>query len=174
MKLTIERASYSGGALHLACDPGEGLKFAYAFVRGVFEILPFKEKKKRSRDANAYAWALIHQIAAKLRMPPVDVYRNAILNTGGVTESIVCIAEEAVDQFTRSWVGDHLGRQVQQFPSNRQGFVNLIVIYGSSDYDTAQMSRFIDGLVQDAKELGIETEDPGKVQSLLDSWEQRK
>lgn len=170
--MTIEGAEYRGGHLMLQCSPVDGMRFVYGFKRGEYEISP--QKKKRSKDANAYAWSLIHQIAGKLRMPPIEVYRNAILNTGGVTESVVCIAEHAVDAFTRAWEAGHLGRQVQQFPSNRQGFVNLTVIYGSSDYDTAQMSRFIDGLVQDAQALGIETEDPGKIQSLLDSWEAKR
>ena len=170
--MRIEKAGYQGGQLLLACSPADGLKFTYAFKPGEYDILPHKEK--RSKDANAYAWTLIHQIAAKLRIPPIEVYRNAILNTGGVTESVVCAAEDTVDQFIRSWEDGHLGRQVQQFPSNQPGFVNLVVIYGSSDYDTAQMSRFIDGLVQDAKALGIETEDPGKIQSLLDSWEAKR
>jgi hypothetical protein len=173
--MKIDAANYFGGRLLLVCSAADGLKFAYNFKPGDYEIVPAeKKKKRRSNDANAYAWVLIHQIAAKLRIPPIDVYRNAILNTGGVTESVICIAEEAAEQFRRSWESGHLGRQVQQFPSNRKGFVNLIVIYGSSDYDTAQMARFIDGLVQDAKELGIETEDPGKIQSLLDSWESRR
>ena len=170
--MRIEKAGYQGGQLMLACSPADGLKFTYAFKPGDWDIVP--HRKKRSNDANSYAWVLIHQIAGKLRMPPIDVYRNAILNTGGVTESVICIAEDAAEQFIRSWEAGHLGRQVQQFPSNRQGFVNLIVIYGSSDYDTSQMSRFIDGLVQDAKALGIETEDPGKIQSLLDSWEAKR
>lgn len=170
--MTIETAEYRSGMLMLRCDPTDALRFVYGFKRGDYEISP--QKKKRSKDANAYAWTLIHQIAAKLRMPPIDVYRNAILNTPGVTDSVICIAENAADAFTRSWEAGHLGRQVQRFPSNRAGFVNLIVIYGSSDYDTKQMSAFIDGLVQDAHALGIETEDPGKIQSLLDSWEARR
>ena len=170
--MRIDTAGYAGGKLMLSCSPADGLKFTYSFKPGDYEIA--LKKKKRSNDANAYAWVLIQQIAAKLRMPPVDVYRNAILNTGGVTESVICIADDAVDQFVRSWESGHLGRQVQQFPSNRKGFTNLIVIYGSSDYDTKQMTRFIDGLVQDAHALGLETEDPGKIQSLLDSWEAKR
>ena len=170
--MTIEGAEYRSGVLMLRCSPADALRFVYSFKRGDYEISP--QRRRRSRDANAYAWTLINQIAAKLKMPPIDVYRNAILNTPGVTESVICIAEDAADAFTRSWEAGHLGRQVQRFPSNRAGFVNLIVIYGSSDYDTKQMSVFVDGLVQDAKALGIETEDPGKIQSLLDSWEARK
>ena len=77
-----------------------------------------------------------------------------------------------IDQ--REWVGNHLGRQVKIFDAYRCGAVNIIRVFGSSDYDTSQMARFIDGLVQDAQALGIETKDPAYIKSLLDSWEARK
>ena len=173
--MKIYGARYEKGELHLKCEPPDGLRFVYAFKEGDYEIaVRKKEKKRRSLDANAFAWVMIHQIAAKLNISPIEVYRNAILNTGGVTEAIVCVAEEAADQLERSWVSGHLGRQVQVFPANRAGFVNMILVYGSSDYDTAQMARFIDGLVQDAEALDIETKDPGYIKSLLDSWEARR
>lgn len=170
--MTIESAEYRNGCLILNCSPADGLKFVYGFKRGDYDIAP--KKKKRSNDANAYAWALIQQIAARLRIPPVEVYRNAILNTGGVTKTILCMADEAVQQFTESWEAGHLGRQVETFPSNRRGFTNVMVIYGSSDYDTAQFSRFLDGLTQDAMELGIEVRDPADVASLLESWRPKR
>lgn len=172
--MNVESVRYQNGELCLRCSPPDGIKFVYGFKAGDYDILPHKkEKKKRSLDANAYAWVLINRIAEKVQLAPDEVYRNAVINTPGVTESIVCIAEEAAPAFIRSWESGHLGRQVRQFPANRIGFVNLIVVYGSSDYDTLQMSRFIDGLVQDAQALGIETKDPNEIQSLLNSWEGR-
>lgn len=170
--MRIESAEYRSGALQLACSPADGLKFTYNFKPGEYEIQP--KKKRRSLDANAYSWVLIDKIAQKLGMSPEDVYRNAVANTGGVTESLICIAEEAADAFTSAWVAGHLGRQVRRFPSNRRGYVNLAAVYGSSDYDTSQMARFINGLVQDAQALGIETKDPGYIDSLLNSWEVKK
>ena len=42
-----------------------------------------EHRKKRSLDANAYAWVLINKIADALRLPPVIVYKQAIENIPG-------------------------------------------------------------------------------------------
>jgi hypothetical protein len=39
--------------------------------------------------------------------------------------------------------------------------------YGSSSYNSKQMSRLIDNLVQDCKEIGIETLDDIEIKELL-------
>lgn len=169
--MRIEGARFEKGELHLRCSPLDGIKFCYSFKEGDFEILPQKQKKKRrSLDANAYAWVLIHQIAARIGLPPLDVYRNAVRDLGGVSEEPECIGVSELEQYIRSWVGDHLGRQVKIFPANVLGYVNCIRVHGSSDFDTSQMARFIDGLIQDAEALEIEVRDPGWVQSLVESW----
>ena len=173
--MKIYGARYEKGELHLKCDPPDGIKFVYAFKKeGLYEILPQKkEKKRRSLDANSYAWVLIDKIAAKVGSPPMDVYRNAIRDTGGVALPAEEVPLDQLEQYIRAWVGDHLGRQVKVLPGYRYDAVNVIRVYGSSDYDTAQMARLIEGLVQDAQELEIEVKDPGWVQSLLDKWEPR-
>lgn len=171
--MTIFGARYEKGELHLRCDPPDGLKFVYEFREGgKYEILPQKkEKKRRSRDANAFAWALIDKIAAKVGASPDDVYRNAVRDTGGVSLPAETVPYDEVESFITEWVGGHLGRQVKILDSNEPASVDIIRVYGSSDYDTAQMARFIDGLVQEAEVLGIETKDPAYIKSLLDSWE---
>ena len=42
----------------------------------------------------------------------------------------------------------------------------MILYYGSSTYDTQQMSLLIDHIVQDAKALGIETMTPAELEAL--------
>ena len=172
--MKIERASFSGGALHLTCSPSDALKFVYSFAAGDYDILPHKDKKKRSKDANAYAWVLIHKISEKLGVPPINIYRDAVRDIGGVYLNPEEVQVEEVYNYSSEWVGEHLGRQVQIFPSSKYGFVNVMRVYGSSDYDTKQMSRFIDGLIQDARALDIETRDQAWIQSLLDSWEAKR
>ena len=168
-EMKIEGIRYADGELHIKCNPQDG-------VQATYKIEPGKEydivlhKNKRSLDANAYAWVLIDKLSAKLGLSPIEVYRQAIENTGGVTATIVCVADVAAPTLIKSWEKGHLGRQCQQFPSNTPGYVNVKLIYGSSDYSTQQMSRFIDGLVQDAQALGIETMPPEKLESLLSSW----
>jgi low affinity Fe/Cu permease len=54
--------------------------------------------------------------------------------------------------------------------SKLPGCTVVILYYGSSSYDTAQMSALIDSLVQDAQALGIETRSPNEIQALLDEY----
>ena len=159
---------YSDGELHIRCDLRDGMHAAAQIeVDKDYDIVPHVEK--RSLNANAYAWALIHKIAAALRLSPIDVYRNAIDNTG-VIASIVCIRDIAAPKFIQSWEGDHIGRQCKNLGSSHPGFTDIMCIYGSSDFSKAEMARFIDGLVQDAQALGIETMQEEKLNSLLQSW----
>ena len=131
-------------------------------------------KEKRSRNANAYAWVLIDKLAEKLNLSPMEVYRNAVRDTGGVSETPEAVELDKLEETILEWVSGHLGRQVRIFPGYGPGWVYVIKVHGSSDYDTAQMARFINGLVQDALALGIETKDPNEIESLINSWEAKR
>lgn len=172
--MRIESARYEDGELRLKCSPPDGLKVVYSFKAGDYELLPEKKKKKRrSLDANAYAWVLIDKLAEKLNLSPMEIYRNAVRDTGGVSETPELVELSKLESTIIEWVDGHLGRQVKIFPGYEMSHVNVIRVHGSSDYDTGQMARFIDGLVQDAEALGIETKDPKEIESLLNSWEAR-
>ena len=163
-----------GNSLVLSLHPGdlqEARRVLFHFKPGDYTLT--KAKKKRSLDANAYAWVLIERISAAVGEPPLEVYRNAVRDMGGVS-SIVCALNESVDEFERAWTAGHLGRMVERMPSKVPGCTNLRVTYGSSDYDVAQMSRFIDSLVQDCHALGIETRPEEEVRSLLEQWGERR
>ena len=129
-----------------------------------------KEKKeKRSREANAYCFTLIDKLAAKLNMPKNEIYRNAIKEIGGVSE-IVCVKNEAVEKLRRVWAKNGLGWQTDVIPSKINGCTNVILYYGSSVYNTEQMSRLIDIIVNECKEQGIETRTPQEIESLINLW----
>lgn len=164
----IENAHIQGGELVLTCSMQEARQFAYRFNPGEYKIRP--EKKKRSLDANAYAWLIINRIAEALRTSPEEVYREALRNIPNALE-IVCIQNKAVDSMTRLWTNGHIGRRVQTEPSKIKGCTNMYLYCGSSDYDRRQMSQLIDNLVQDAKALDIETRPAEEIQSLLEGWE---
>jgi len=173
--MKIYGARYDRGELHIKCDPPDGIKFAMTFKEGDYEILPQKkEKKRRSLDANAYSWVLINKIAERLGIPPDDVYRNAIKDLGTAAEEPEVVPLDELHEYVGKWVQNHLGRQVRFFPAENEWYMNVIRIHGSSDFDTKQMARFIDGLIQDAQALDIETRDPRWVQSLIDSWEAKR
>lgn len=125
-----------------------------------------KHRKRRSLDANAYAWVLIGKIAEKMHIDRAEVYRNAIRAIGG-TSTIVCIQDKALDVLLEGWRSRGIGWQAETMPSKVEGCTNVILYYGSSTYDTLQMSLLIDHIVQDAKALGIETLTPRELEEML-------
>lgn len=127
-----------------------------------------EHRKKRSLDANAYAWVLIGKLADKQRITPLEVYRQAIQNVGGNYE-ILPIRVDAAEHFRRIWEAKGLGWPcVDMGRSKLSGYRNMMAFYGSSTYDTRQMSQFIDNLVQDCKALDIETLSPEKLSLLME------
>ena len=124
-----------------------------------------KSRKGRSKTSNSYAWELIDKIAEKTRIKKSEVYRNAIRDIGGVSTT-VCVQNKAVDKLIQSWEHNGLGWQAERIESKIDGCTNVILYYGSSVYDTDQMSRLIDSLVQDAEALGIPTVSPAEEERL--------
>lgn len=134
-----------------------------------FEIK--EHRKKRSLDANAYAWVLIGKLADAMRIPPTIVYKNAIQNIGGNYE-IIPIREAAAEKFKEVWEKQGLGWPcVDMGPSKIPSYRNLRAYYGSSTYDTRQMSQLIDALIQDCKALDIETLSDEKLSAMMEGWD---
>ena len=128
-----------------------------------------KFKKRRSLDCNAYAWVLIGKIAEKTNVRREEVYRAAIKEIGGNSET-VCIQSKAVKTLCAAWEKNGIGWQVDTFPSKIEGCTNVILYYGSSCYDQEQMSRLISLIQQDCVALGIEVKSQAEIDSLLSSW----
>lgn len=126
--------------------------------------------QKRSLDANAYAWVLMDKLAAHNNVRVTDVYRTEIKEIGGNSE-VVCIRNEAVEMFRKNWERNGIGWLTEAMPSKIEGCTNIKIYYGSSTYDTAQMSRLIDAIVEDCKEAGIETLQPEELERLQRAWD---
>lgn len=124
---------------------------------------------KRSLSANAYAWVLIGKIAEKQKLTKSEVYRSAIREIGGVSDT-VCVVDKAVDRLRKNWSEKGLGWFTDVVDSKLAGCTNVTLYYGSSVYDTAQMSALIDGLVQECRQLGIEHLPPQELKAMLARW----
>ena len=70
----------------------------------------------------------------------------------------------------RRWSGRGLGWMAEKAPSKLHGCVNVTLWYGSSTYDTEQMARLIDRVVEDCREAGIETMTPQQLAALKSQW----
>jgi len=123
-------------------------------------------RKKRSLNSNSYAWALITQIADKLRADKEEIYFQMLKRYG--PSSVVSVVEEAAEVFKKSVkYCEEFGQSVL----NGKNFVHIKVYMGSSEFDTKQMSIFIDGIVNEATELKIPTMTPSEIEKLKSSWQ---
>lgn len=135
------------------------------------EIEIKKQRKRRSLDANAYFWSLAGKLSAVLRIPPEEVYRQYIPDVGGNFE-IVPVKECDLEKKARWWASGKIGRISEDMGPCKDlpGYHNVRRFIGSSDYDTAQMSRLIDLIVSDCKDQGIETLTPDKLDAIKERW----
>ena len=128
-----------------------------------------RKNRRRSLDANAYCWVLVDKIAEKTGIAKSEVYRKAIREIGGVSTTI-CVMDKAVEFLIQNWERNGLGWQVDTTESKLNGCTNVILYYGSSVFDSAQMARLINSLVQDAEALGIPTITPKEERRLIEQW----
>ena len=151
-------------------DLGKAMALVRKHKNKLYELAVKEFRQKRSLDANAYAWVLIHRISKKMGVPPVEVYRHYIPDVGDNCTPM-CVRNQDVDRFIKSWGRNGLGWIVDDLGySQVPGWRNLLAYHGSSTYDTRQMSRLIDMIVQDCKALDIETLTPDKLELLKESW----
>jgi hypothetical protein len=153
----------------------EDLGKAMAVVRKhkdrLYDLEVKEHRKKRSLDANAYAWVLINKIADALRITPKEIYRQAIQNVGGNYE-ILPVKTEAAEHFKQVWEAQGLGWPcVDMGKSKIDGYRNLRAYYGSSTYSTTQMAQLIDILLQDCRALDIEVKSDEEIASIMGAWQ---
>lgn len=126
-----------------------------------------KIKQRRSLDANAYCWVLMTKIAEAVNSSKEEIYEEMIQKYGYIYEDengyITMTVKKSVDM---SKIDGHW-----KYIKDNGKFASYLMIQGSSEYDTKQMSHFIDCIVQEAKELGIETMPPEEIERMLETWQ---
>ena len=122
-----------------------------------------KYKEKRSLNANNYAWKLLTEIGNVLRANKEDVYLT-MLKRYGQSEIISVLAHIPVHEYVKYC------EEAGESTLNGKLFKHYRVYKGSSEYDTREMSIFLDGVVSEAQELGIPTETPDQIAKMKGLW----
>ena len=131
-----------------------------------------QHRKKRSLDANAYCWILCQKIAEKIGNTKEFVYKKAIREVGQF--EIVPIRDDAVDRWIKNWESKGLGWQSMVLEDSKlEGYKNTINYFGSSVYNTKEMSLLLEEIIYQAKELDIDTMTDREKKELLEQWENR-
>ena len=137
-----------------------------------YELTIAKPKKQKSNEANAYYWTLINKLSEKINVSPKEIYRNHIVDVGGNYE-VVPIRDDAAETWQKNWIRKGLGWVCESLGESKlRGYTNMICFYGSSTYDSRQMSRLIDLCIADCKEQGIETMTPSEMALMMENYKE--
>lgn len=127
-------------------------------------------RKKRSLDANAYAWVLMNKLADKLNMGVRDLYRHYIPDIPENSQ-VVCVPTEAVEKLQSGWEHNGIGWCSDTLKSKLPGCTNVILYYGSSTFDQKQMGVLLDLIIEDCKQVGVEYLTPEELERLKGEWD---
>ena len=130
-----------------------------------------RTSKKRSLNANAYFHVLVGKIAEKMRISKPRA-KNILLGRYGQRDidengPIVISVISKCDMYERE---DIHCIPVGYATLQGKEFTHWAVMRGSHTYDTNEMSKLIDGTVDEAKELGIETLSPQTLERMVSGW----
>ena len=122
------------------------------------EIILQTIKKKRSLD----------EIAKAVKNTAKNVYKQAIRDVG--VYELMYMPKDAVKRFIDVWNAKGEGWQAELLEAEYQGLSCVKAYYGSSTYNTDEMSRLIDWAIDAAEEQGIETLTPDQKSLMLKEW----
>ena len=129
------------------------------------------KRAKRSLDANGYLWVLIGKLGSKLHRSDIEIYRELIKDNGVFT--IVPIREDAVPSWIVNWQKNGTGWVCDDLGEcrNTKGYRNIKCFYGTSRYDSKEMSKILDAVIEECKSQGIETDTPDEIERMKALWE---
>lgn len=136
-------------------------------------------KKKRSLDANAYFHAMADKLRMKVDVIPWSMARmkNHLISDYGqvmyLDDGLPLIYKtNAPPEYVRELEEPHLNLVKTDIERGRE--VYFYRMYrGSHTYNTAEMSRLIDGTIEECKAQGIETMTPIQIARMMEAWERK-
>lgn len=123
----------------------------------LFEIKEHKEK--RTLTQNAYMWSLINEIANKMRLSKEDTYIK-MLKDYSQSMLVTIRADINVAKFFKYY------DEVRTTKINNVDFKIYKVYEGSSQMNKQEFSILLDGVRQEAEQLGISTLTPEEISKL--------
>lgn len=127
-----------------------------------FEVKPYHPK--RSLNANAFCWHLCNEMANVLRTSKDEVYQE-MLKRYGQSKVISALSDIDISRFVKYY------EEIGKGHVEGKEFTHYRCFIGSSEYDSREMAILIDGIVDEAQELGIDTLPTTAVERMKALWQ---
>ena len=171
--VTLQTESITYGAdmvgEYLAVHTPRTKELLQQFEQGKKYTVEIKEySEKRSKTANSFMWACLSACAGKLGTTKEELYIGYIRKIGPYKD--FKLSEDEAKTFRVAWQNLGTGWPTEQVDFTPDGDVVIRAYYGSSTYTKKRMSRLIDMVVEDAKEIGVDCMTEKERSLLIDKW----
>lgn len=132
------------------------------------DITVKEHRDHRSKDANALLWACLGEIAPVLHMDKWEVYLMMLKRYGKFT--YIAARPHAVEGIKKQW------RECEVIGNTYVGgeqTVQMICYFGSSTFDSKEMSRLLDGVISEMEEMGLNRPTSAEMKRAMEEWERR-
>lgn len=143
----------------------------------VFDVVEHKEK--RSLSQNSYYWVLVGKVADKLRISKSRLHNDMLRHYGQRMivddKPVIVYIPDTEESENTAMESDtvHLKQTSSVLEgSNGITYRAYVMMRGSHDYSSSEMAVLVSGIVEEAKQLGIETLTPQELE-LMRMCEQR-
>lgn len=136
---------------------------------GLYDVEIKKHRQKRSLNANALFWKMVNSLAEILETSNEEMYLQLLARYG--VKKYIVVKPEAVDSLKKLFRA--VAEMGSVFVDGKRG-VQLECTIGSSQYDTKQMMRLINGTISECKEVGAFVPDEQDIGASLDLWEKER
>ncbi len=160
---------FETGKFNVTFTINEGVaivNFLQTLFKTKLSISAKKYSEKRSLDSNSYCWVLCTKIAEVIDSSKEEVYEEMIQRYGYIYEddngyvTMTIPANRDISLYEGHW----------KFIKENDKFKAYLKIKGSSKYNSREMAHFLDMVVLEAKELGIETMTPSQIAEMNAKW----
>lgn len=166
-----------GSTVHLNVEDADmGLLDA---LKGDLRVTLVKWRERRSLNANGYCWVLLGELAKCLDTTSYELYENYLReqpkyyrDENGDYVVVTIPTKTPVSAISVEDDKPGEGKIHWKFYKQSQDgkFTSYIRILGSSHFDTEEMSHFINLIVEDCKDQGIQTLTPNELKELKERW----
>ena len=133
----------------------------------LYDVKIVKHREKRSNNANSYLWKLCTQIGNIMNLSKNEVYLQMLKDYG---QSMLIPVKKGnkpngfIKYYEFECSSQLNGKEADWYK----------IYKGSSEYDTYEMNILLNGVVQEAKNLGIKTKEDLEIERLIEELEKEK
>ena len=133
----------------------------------LYDVKIVKHREKRSNNANSYLWELCTQIGNIMNLSKNEVYLQMLKDYG---QSMLIPVKKGnkpngfIKYYEFECSSQLNGKEADWYK----------IYKGSSKYDTYEMNILLNGVVQEAKNLGIKTKEDLEIERLIEEWKKEK